>query len=151
MAELHSITGLFYESFPGISPWGGFFIRGIDDIEDLIEGMLIDTHGYSKIQGVMYPDSLSFLKTYKNKGDSYNYSFSLKDGIWLGEYESTSADYRGRSVCKTNLCINDLSFRKFDLSTPQGYVKALVDSMISSGQLESYKDPETGEEMLRPL
>ncbi len=30
MAELHSITGAFYEDFPGISPWRGYFITGMD-------------------------------------------------------------------------------------------------------------------------
>ncbi len=151
MAELHSITGMFYESFPGISPWGGYLIRGMDGKDDGIEGMLADVHGISRITGTMNPELLEFRKQYgQNRGHAFNYKFQLKNGVWLGEYVSTSQDYSGRSICKTNLCIKDLTFKKFDLSSPDRYVKALIDSMVESGQLEKFRDPETGEEMIKP-
>lgn len=152
MGELYSITGLFYESFPGISPWGGFFIRGTEKGPEEIEGMLVDTYGSSLINGQMGSDSLEFRKQYQeNRGQAFDYKFSLENGVWLGEYVSTQSDYNGRSICKTNLCLSDLSFRKFDMRTPDGWAKAMVDSMVEGGQLEKFRDPETGEEMIRPL
>ena len=153
MGELYSISGLFYESFPGIIPWGGYFIRGIDGDDNGIEGMLIDVHGPSLISGAMTEKELSFIKRYgnENRAQSFDYQFILDNGIWKGEYKSTSNSYGARSFCKTSLCIEDLSFRKFDLRTPDGYAKALVDSMVESGQLERFNDPETGEEMIKPL
>ena len=159
MAELHSITGMFYEGFPGISPWGGYFIKGMDGEENgidregsEIEGMLADVHGISRITGVMNPESLEFRKQYEENNERvFDYKFSLKNGIWFGEYKSTSSNYNGRSICKTNLCIKDLTFRKFDMRTAEGYAKALMDSMVECGQLEKFKDSETGEEMIKPL
>jgi len=152
MVELYSITGMFYESFPGIIPWGGYLIRGMDGEEDGIEGMLADVHGISRITGTMNPDQLEFRKQYeKNRGQTFDYKFQLKDTIWLGEYVSASSEFNGKSICKTNLCIKDLTFKKFDLRTPEGYAKALIDSMVDGGQLESFEDPETGEEMIRPI
>lgn len=152
MAELHSITGLFFERFPGISPWGGYFIRGTEEDESSIEGKLVDLDGISDINGTMDPELLEFRKQYEaNNEESFDYKFSMGNGIWVGEYVSTATtSFRGGSVCKTNLCIEDLTFRKFDMTTPEGCTKALVTSMIEDGSLESYKDPDTGEDMIRP-
>ncbi|MFH1431566.1 MAG: hypothetical protein ABIG37_03825 [Nanoarchaeota archaeon] len=152
MAELHSITGMFYEEFPGISPWGGYFIKGMDGEDSGIDGMLADTHGISRITGTMNSGLLEFIKQYEeNMGQAFHYKFSLKDEIWLGEYTSSSSGYGGRSVCKTNLCIKDLTFRKFDTRTPEGFAKAIIGSMVEGGQLEKFKDPETGEEMIKAI
>ena len=153
MGELYSITGLFYEAFPGISPWGGHFIKGREgDSENQIVGQLIDMYGPSRLEGVLEKDSLEFRKQYErcNFEQMFDYKFSLKNGIWQGEFSSPDG-YRGRSICKTNLCLGELNFKKVDLRTPEGYAKALIDNMVQTGYLETFEDPETGEEMIRPI
>jgi hypothetical protein len=153
MGELHSITGLFYEAFPGISPWGGYFIKGREgDLENQIVGQLIDMHGPSRLEGVLETDSLEFRKQYErcNQEQVFDYKFSLKNGIWQGEFSSPGG-YRERSICKTNLCLGELNFENVDLRSSEGYAKALIDSMVRTGFLETFKDPETGEEMIRPV
>ena len=154
MSELYSIAGVFCEDFPGIGPWGGQFIRGIEgDLEQEIGGQLIDCHGPSTIQGIMTDDTLEFVKRYEAGGprESLGYKFELKDGVWHGEYKSQESDFSGKSICKTNLCIGDMTFKKFDCRTQEGYTQAVIDSMISSGVMETFPDPETGEEMIRPV
>ena len=151
MGELYSITGLFYEAFPGISPWGGHFVKGHEgDSENQIVGQIIDMYGPSRLEGVLEKDSLEFRKQYErcNFEQMFDYKFSLKNGIWQGEVSSPDG-YRGRSICKTNLCLGELNFEKVDLRSPEGYAKALIDSMVQTGYLETFKDPETGEEMIR--
>lgn len=147
MGELYSITGLFYEDFPGTSPWGGYFIRGFEyDSDNQIVGKLIDLGGSSRVEGILEKDSLEFIKKYEqcNHEKIFDYKFSLKDGIWKGEFSSPDG-YRGRSICKTNLCLGELNFEKVDLRSPEGYSKALIDSMVRTGYLETIKDFETGE------
>ena len=152
MAELHSITGLFQEDFPGISPWGGFILRGIHANPDGVEGMLADAYGVSRIAGFMRDKNLEFRKQYENcnHNQSLDYELSLKDGLWLGEYKSTISAYNGRVTCKTNLVLGDLSFKKYDISTPEGWAKALIESMIETGKLVEFKDPKTGEDLIEP-
>ena len=152
MAELYSITGLFVEDFPGISPWGGHFIRGIDKNSIAIEGLLSDIWGMSRIAGIMDKDRLKFRKEYDatNRNQSFNYDFVLKEGIWQGRYTSTQTDYHGDSVCKTALCLNKLDFRNVDLRTPEGFSKAIVESMVQTGKLEQFTDPDTSEIMVKP-
>ena len=153
MGELYSITGLFYEAFPGISPWGGHFIKGNEgDFENQIVGQLIDVYGPSRLEGVLKKDSLKFRKQYDrcNNEQMFDYKFSLKNGIWQGEFSSPEG-YSGRSICKTNLCLGEVNFKEVDLSNPEEYVKALIDSMVQTGYLETFENPETGEEMIRPV
>jgi len=38
-----------------------------------------------------------------------------------------------------------------DTGTTEEYIKALIDSMVENGQLERFKDPETGEEMIKSI
>jgi len=154
MGEIYSITGFFYEDFPGISPWGGYFIRGREgDPENQIVGQLIDLHGPSSLKGVLEEDSLEFEKQYEqcNHEQLFDYRFSLKDGIWQGEWSSPVNNYIGKSVCKTNLCLGNINFERVDLGSPEGFAKALIDSMIRTGYLETYKDPDSGEEMIKPV
>jgi len=150
MAELHSIVGIFHEDFPGISPWGGHLIKQ-DNSE--IEGMLIDLYGPSCINGRMGKDFLEFEKQYgpENRHQNFHYSFKLKNGIYVGEYSSGNplSNYSGKSMCKTNLFIPDTEFRQINLRTPEGYAKALTDSMIEQGLFEEFTDPKTGEKMIR--
>jgi hypothetical protein len=151
MSEVYSITGLFYEAFPGISPWGGYFIKGMEgEQENFIAGQLIDIYGPSKLEGILKKDALRFRKQYErcNHEQVFDYDFSLKDGIWQGQYSSPSS-YSGISICKTNLSLGDFAFEEVDLSTPEGYAKAAIRSMIRTGVLESFKDEESGEEMIR--
>lgn len=155
MGELYSITGLFYESFPGISPWGGHFLRGKEgEPENQISGQLIDMYGPSTLEGIMEGEKLKFRKQYinSNREQTFDYEFVLKNGIWQGEYINfPAADYNGRSVCKTFSCLEHLNFERVDLRTPEGFAKALIDSMVENGKLEKFKDPETGEDMIRPV
>lgn len=151
--ELHSITGLFYEDFPGISPWGGYFIRGLGE-ENNIEGMLADVHGLSRIDGKINSDLLEFRKQYgdENMGQVYDYRFQLKNGIWLGEYTSSEfSSYSGRSLCKTNLCLKDLNFKNIAINSPEDFVRVLIDNMVNSGKIELINDPKSGEEYIRPV
>ena len=151
MGELYSIAGLFYEAFPGISPWGGYFIRGREGgSKNQIVGQLIDLYGPSQLKGVLEKDSLEFKKKYErcNHEQMFDYKFSLKNGIWQGEFSSPNG-YRGRSICKTNLCLEELDFEKVDLRSPEGYAKALIDSMVQTDYLETFEDQETGEKMIR--
>lgn len=154
MAELHSITGMFVESFPGTSPWGGYLIKGANNEDNQIEGQLIDNYGLSSILGTMNDNSLIFKKQYSiehGNGQSFWYSYELKDGLWIGGYTSTRVYYEGKAICKTHLCIKDMNFRKFDVTTPEGYMKAIIESMVESGMLERFDDQDSGEEMFRPI
>ena len=114
--------------------------------------MLADSLGISNIRGIMNPAVLNFRKYYEeNMGQSFDYKFSLKDGVWLGEYKSTLLDYNGRSVCKTSLCLKDLTFRKFDMGTLEGFAEVIIKNMMENGQLEKSIDPKTGEEIFKPI
>lgn len=153
MAELYSITGLFHQSFPGASPWGGFLLRGLNVANPKgIEGKLIDDCGPSTIAGYMDEKSLEFIKQYQNCNHNlaFDCRFSIKDGIWFGEYKSTSTGYSGKAVCKTYMVTNDLVFRKFDLRTPEGFAKALGESMVDRGDIIEVSDMETGTDRFFP-
>lgn len=107
MGFLYSITGLFYDS-ACLTPWGGFFTKGIQgQPEDAIVGQLIDIYGPSEIKGTIAESQMRFLKSYAN-GREFDYNFSLKNGIWMGNFSSPLC--RGRAVCKTNLCLENIDF-----------------------------------------
>jgi|SRR3989344_4446811 len=156
MSELYSITGLFHQDFPGIIPWGGYFIKENDGGE-CIEGKLIDIYGGSTINGKMDSNVLKFLKRYgeKNNSEFFDYEFLLVDGIWRGEFSNPLVDYRGKALCKTNLCLSDLAIKRVDMNTTEGYFRAVIDDLVEKGVekglFEKYKDPETGEEMIKPV
>jgi len=116
MGELYSISGLFYEEFIGISPWGGYFVKGCEgDRENQIVGQLIDRYGPSRLEGILEKDSLEFRKQYErcNNEKMFYYKFSLKNGIWQGEFFSLDG-YTGRATCKIKLCLGKLNFERFD-------------------------------------
>lgn len=140
MAELHSIVGLFHEDFPGISPWGGHFIK---NYEGGIVGQLIDVWGPSKLEGVLENESLEFRKQYKecNREQIFDYKFSLVDGIWQGEFSSPNG-YIGGAICKTYLCLGNLDFKVVDIRNPEEYAKAIIDSMVQTGYLETFENSE---------
>lgn len=130
MKELYSIIGIFYEDLPDISPWAGYFIRSMNEGEERIEGTLTDIHGISRITGTMNTDLLKFRKQYReNRGNPIDYKFSFENGIWIGAYTSTSRDYDGKSICKTNLFIPDLSLKKSN--------KSIINSIIKNNQFEA--------------
>lgn len=153
MAELHSITGLFVEGFPGTSPWAGYFWKGEEDSSEYIEGQLVDLYGASTIIGTMDEQKLSFLKHYTiaNGNQEFEYDFELKNGVWLGNYKSRRSDYNGRAVCKTHLIFDKMKFRRMDFSTQEGYLEAVFDDMEEKGLLKRVTNPNTGEELLVPI
>ena len=118
MRELYSIIGLVYEDFLVIIPWGGYFIKGLESgSENQITGQLIDLYGPSRLNGYLEKGSLEFRRQYEGRDeDVFYYHFSLENGIWKGEFCSLDG-YRGRSVCKTNLCSKGLNFENFDSRT----------------------------------
>jgi len=153
MAQLYSITGLFYEEFPGIVPWGGHFIRGMDeDGENGISGQLADMHGISRISGLMTENSLEFTKQYEgcNGEQAFDYRFTKEGDLWKGEWDSRVSSWSGRSICKTFVCMPEMDFRKVDMRTPEGFARAMLESMVDRGMLVTYDDPETGEKMVKP-
>jgi len=123
---------------------GGYFIKDIK-LKNQISGRLIDLYGSSKLEGILGKDKLEFRKQYEqcNNEQLFEYNFILKNGIWLGEYSSRDG-YSGRSICKTNSCLEGIKFENVDLSTPEGIAEALIDSMIEKGSLKKFKNFKTG-------
>ncbi|MGD2072556.1 MAG: hypothetical protein PVG65_03610 [Candidatus Thorarchaeota archaeon] len=152
MAELHSITGLFYEASQGIVPWGGYIIRGDISSDHCIEGRLADSYGVSTINGLMGKETMDFVKEYQNCNleQGFNYKFSLKDGIWWGEFKNKRG-YGGRVICKTNLILKDIGSKRFDTSNPEEWAEAMLESMVAEGYLNIQKDPKTGEDVVVPI
>ena len=141
MGKLYSITGLFNEFFPGISPWGGYFILGREgEPENKMVGQLIDLHGPSRLEGTLELENMKFRKQYErcNEEQIFDYQYTLeKNGIWKGEYVSPSGKSYGRSICKTNVCLDNLDFKKTDLKDPDEFARILMENMLNSGMLGS--------------
>ena len=150
MGKLYSITGLFAEDFPGISPWGGHFIKQDGEgKKNQISGQLIDLHGQSRLNGFLEKKTLKFRKNYErcNHEQIFDYEFSLEDGIWQGRYSSPKGNYSGISICKVNLCLDDVGFRDKNFRTQRGYVDEVIQAMMDAGVLEVVDDSEKSNQL----
>ncbi len=119
MAELHSITGTFSQESLKISYGGYFFkgkdrqvfIRGEDKQVKEIKGLLADCYGISKITGAMGLEFLNFKKQYEDNAQVFDYTFTLKNGIWVGKFKSPISDYNGTAMCRIKLIPEDCDMR----------------------------------------
>jgi hypothetical protein len=129
MAELHSITGTLYEK-QRETLFGGYFTR--QEGETKIKGQLIDMHGPSIIKGHITPKTLKFIKQYElpnQQGNTFTYSYKLKQGIWIGEYRQKPGLINGKTNCETHIIRTDLDLSKTGLTTklqpPQIHLRGL--------------------------
>ncbi len=148
MGSLYSISGLFFERVPrGIVPFGGSFMRENEDVESSIEGGLLDYYGNSDINGKISDSELEFRKRYENKGYEilYEFRFDKEKDCWLGEY--SIGGFVGRAVCKIH---EDFRGLQPAFHTLESVAKDIIDMMVEDDYLEIIKDPETGEDLIRP-
>lgn len=151
MAELHSITGIFFEAVPGASPFGGYFIRKNENERREINGQIADLWGISTIRGEMHPrlGLLTFRKSYDkcNNEQKFDYKFEFKNGIWHGEYRSPLTGYNGKSICKTHVCMRYIDTEQLDLSskiqTPEEFAMEMVKGLIEKDLIRKVKKPKS--------
>ena len=150
MAELHSITGLFFEDVHGASPFGGYYIRKNENLgRREIEGQLADIWGISAIKGEMHPGLLSFTKQYRrcNHEQAFDYTFTFKNGIWEGEYISPVTGYNGKSICKTIVCMRNLNAENINLyspsnsRSPEEFAREMIEGLIKKDLIRKVKEP----------
>ncbi len=145
--SVYGISGLFRQRFDGITPFGGYFFKAVNQLD----GALVDKWGLSRIFGEIEEDRISFNKRYEGKEDDIQYSFQQKekDGLWLGEWKARFASGlidRGRVVCKIHL-----DWEGFRQGTIDGWAHNLLEDMVEAGMLRKIEDPKTGEEFIEPV
>ena len=83
----------------------------------------------------------------QNRKSIWKYQFRKKNeiGLWLGEWVHEQG-FSGRAVCK----IHD-DWEGLRRGTVDDWAHNLVEDMVDAGILEKFDDPETGEEMVKPV
>ena len=77
---LSNITG-FQTNFEGKNTkFGGYFTL----LDTSFEGELTDLYGKSKIEGILVPRKMTFVKKYLDRKDEIQCTLQLNDGIWVG-------------------------------------------------------------------
>ncbi len=145
MGELYSISGFYEQIFAGTVAFGGFFFRN----NNKLEGDLLDDAGASAIDGVISDTDLQFLKRYKGRKDIIQYVFTRQqNGFWVGRWtQKVETGGNGRAICKINKDFDDVTRRRI---TREEYFHNFIKGMDRTGMVEIYKDPETGEDMVKP-
>jgi hypothetical protein len=147
--DIYSITGFIHQICWGDILFGGFFTLQNKGLE----GRLIDYWGASVIHGRMNDDELEFEKKYIThihshitSLDAVSYLFKKNEkGIWIGEYSGSFCG-KGRAVCIIKPDWKDIGMT---YPVPEDCAKDVVISGVDNGLFEVYKDPNTGEGMIK--
>jgi len=133
---IYSISGMFYETLAGVSPFGGFFQLN----NTSLEGMLTDQYGHSTIAGTLTDTEFKFEKKYKGKEDLLiNYELTQTDrGLWKGQYKIETrwgGERKERAIAKINLDWSGTTIEQVHQS-PEKFAEKMIASMVESGMLE---------------
>tara|TARA_Y100000034_G_C6803065_1_gene360360 strand:- start:477 stop:968 length:492 start_codon:yes stop_codon:yes gene_type:complete len=158
----YSIQGIFIQPFCG----NGFFDGNLSTSEGELSGQLCDAYGESIIEGHLDlgEGKMDFTKRYtahlKRLEVEVNYVFSRNpQGIWAGTFNS-QVTLSGETLCE--ICekggsplISEQEWNRMaaeakpSLDSCMDLSQSVIAGLIERGEVETYEDPETGEEMIK--
>lgn len=155
---LYDMVGIFIQPFLGNGIFVGNDLQHNEDDNRLV-GKLDDYYGPSKIEGTLNLSrgEMKFNKIYRGTRPVINYEFEKQGDLWVGKY--SGKDTMGETMCEIFGVEEPPKFNWNDMVktatlSPFGtdeWAKRMVKEMEQEGYIEIVKDPETGENFVKPL
>ncbi|MBI3334700.1 hypothetical protein HYZ97_04385 [Candidatus Pacearchaeota archaeon] len=99
-SELWSITGWFEQIQNDIpaTAFGGYFRLDLE-LNEIVQGQMIDVWGPSIIKGEMSDREMQFKKRYEFREDIIEYKFKKQGYLWVGGYQGNIGVGEGKAQC----------------------------------------------------